>query len=342
MKSLVLSLMMFSVFTLCAQPADGAWAAGDPVASVQSGAWTEASTWDCECVPSNSNDVAIQSGHTVTLLEGDTARAESLAIAEGGTVALPTGARIELSAALSSLGDINGRGAVALVGEGPHVCGPASLEHLICGSSSVSIADTLRVWSQIDLADATLNTNNILILQGSAGFKSAGGSIVGEIQRRYIWEKQTQFVYLIGSGLDGSTASELLDLPGALNVKSWDEQNTSYLNLTGEDELPAGLGMRCALVAGIHEEAFTGSPVLEADWTFTANATMEDWRGWNLMSNPLTGFVDLDDAQVEGPGSLGTTYAWVDSLSTYAAQVNGLDNLGGTVFWDRAKHFGPL
>ncbi|PSR03794.1 MAG: hypothetical protein BRD50_05190 [Bacteroidetes bacterium SW_11_45_7] len=37
------------------------------VTSTQTGDWGNQSTWDCSCTPADSDDVVIDSGHTVTL-----------------------------------------------------------------------------------------------------------------------------------------------------------------------------------------------------------------------------------------------------------------------------------
>ena len=172
MKSLILPVFLLSAVTVLAQPEGGNAAAGDPIASVQSGLWTAPATWDCACIPSTGNEVSVQFGHEIELLAGDTARAEGLAIAAGAALLLPTDARVELTASLASLGTIEGRGVMAFIAEGDKVCGPATLEHLACGHTAVTLVDTVAVTSQLDVEGATLQTDGKLVLVDLAGHDS--------------------------------------------------------------------------------------------------------------------------------------------------------------------------
>lgn len=323
MKSFITALVLFSSAALFAQPSVESAASGDPIASVQSGDWQDASTWDCSCVPSAANDVTIQSTHAVSIATGDTARVESIALSAGATLALPEGTRLEVGASLASTGDINGTGIVAFVGEEDHACGPAKLGHLACGSGILTVMDTLRITEQIDIEDATISSAGNLVLEGTSGMTAGNGSIEGNILRRYTWEKESPFNYYIGSGVQGALASDLLELDGALYVKQWVESTTSYLTLLDTDELGLGVGFNCFLSAGTHQQEFSGTPILEADIELTNDAGGM-WGGWNLVSNPTTGFLDLTDVEVTGPGQFGATYHWVDSLWTFVAQVDGL------------------
>lgn len=328
MKSAFLSLLMVSTIALIAQPENGN-AAGDPVASVQSGGWFETSTWDCACVPGVANDISILAGHAVDVNANDTAHAQSLAVAEGAVLALMTGSRLELSASLAALGEIAGSGMVALVGDGNHVCGPAKLNHLDCGTSSVNFTDTVFITGQLDLHAAELETGNLLVLEGTSGITNVTGTIAGQVMRRYAWEKQSPYTYHVGTGLGGVEAAQLLDVPGTVYLKQWLEPTSGYLTLVESDVLGEAAGFNCSLSAGMHEFELTGSAVLEADLDLTSEAS-SNWQGWNLLANPMTGFVDLKAVTVTGEGTLGATYEWVDSLNTYSVQVAGLGTFGNT------------
>lgn len=56
-KAICALIVLFATFAVLAQTRT----------SVQSGDWTSTSTWDCTCVPGNTEDAVIASGHTVTL-----------------------------------------------------------------------------------------------------------------------------------------------------------------------------------------------------------------------------------------------------------------------------------
>lgn len=339
MKSLILPVFLLSAVTVLAQPEGGNAAAGDPIASVQSGLWTAPATWDCACIPSTGNEVSVQSGHEIELLAGDTARAEGLAIATGAALLLPTDARVELTASLASLGTIEGRGVIAFNGEGDKVCGPATLEHLACGHTAVTLVDTVAVTSQLDVEGATLQTDGKLVLVDLAGMTAGAGEVQGSLTRSFDYVKTTSFTHLIGPGLSGSDVASFLDVPGAVYAKHWIESETAYQQLSSGDILEPGMGMNCSLPEGLHHFEVTGEAVLDATWVFTANSASANWRGWHLMANPMTGFLDITASSQSGPGSLGATYHWVDSLQTYVAQVGGLGQFGHRGFYEPGAAF---
>lgn len=351
MKLAFLSFLMVSTTVLLAQPAN-ANAAGDPVASVQSGSWFETTTWDCGCIPGAANDVSLQGEHTVVLNEGDTARAQSVAVSQGAVLGMVTGSRLELLASFAALGEVPGLGVVALVGEGDHVCGPAKLNQLECGTASVSLTDTVMITGQLDLMSADLNTGGKLVLEGTSGITNESGTIDGNVLRRYSWEKESNYNFHIGTGLDGVEAGQLLDMPAAVYLKEWQEPSSGYLTLEGTDEVKLEAGLNFKLAAGIHQFALTGTAVLDTVVQLTKEAE-SNWTGWNLICNPMTGFADMNAVTVSGAGTLGATYEWVDSLNTYSVQVAGIGTFGNTGvvapgrgFWTIADanttlHFGP-
>ena len=327
MKSFALSFLLASALFVTAQPDSGSAASGDPVVSVQSGEWMTPSTWDCNCVPALGNEVSILNGHSIVLAEGDTAQAEGLSVSEGAVLDLPRESRLELISSLVSLGAINGRGIVALVGEDAKVVGPATLEHLSCGMGAVTILDTLVIQSQLDIEDATFNTNGKLVLKDVSGIRINSGSIAGSMVRDVSWEKTSPFTFQVGAGLSGTTAAEWLELPGAVYLKKWLEPNTSYATLLPTDEVEVGVGYTCSLPPGSYHQQMSGVPVTEFEMELTADAT-SSWSGWNVASNPLTGFVDLTMVESAVEGSFGAIYTWVDSLQTYVAQIGSSGNFG--------------
>lgn len=313
---------------------------GEAVISVQSGAWNDASTWDCACVPGASHEVTLMNGHTVDAAGLDTLRAESFSMNAGSTLLFPVTSRMEVASSLSSLGQVQGRGTVAFVGDGPHQCGPARLEKLALGSGTTNLVDSVFIQSQLHLGTGELNTSGQLILEGVSGLTSDGGTVIGQVIRRYDWTKTSPYTFQIGSGLSGALASDLLEQVGATYTKQWSESETGYLSLAPQDELPVGFGLHTSLASGTYNFNWEGEAVTEAELALSAAAANASWRGWHLLANPLTSFVDLNQVVQSGPGSLGATYQWVDSLNTYAVQVNGLGLFGhkgvfapGDAFW---------
>ena len=329
MKSPFLLLLLFSASTLLAQPDSGTAAAGDPVASVQSGDWMDIATWDCDCIPTESSEVAIQAGHEIQLETGQTAMAASLVIAETGRLNFPEGARVELGVSLASVGEILGQGVIAFVGEEPKSCGPATLENLACEAGTMTVTDTLTVGGELALSSVELFTEGKLILVGESGFTANAQSVIhGKVNRMRAWDKQSEFNPVVGTGLTGVLASDFLGLPGAVYLKEWMEPNTAYVELTSEDSLTQGKGFNYSLPAGMYDLSLVGDPCLQAELDITVDGSSSSWSGWNLISNPLTGFVDLNTVPLTGANSMGPAYFWDDSLETWVACVGGLGQFG--------------
>lgn len=329
MKRSFLVLFLIPATALLAQPQNGN-AAGDPINSVQSGDWMNAATWDCSCVPGSTSDVTIQAGHTIALLEGDTAHMEGLSLLAGAALTLPKGARVEMNASLASLGVIEGRGVMAFTGEGNKSCGPADLEHLVCGTTAVTFVDTVSIRSQLDLESAAVATGDMLILEGQSGITTSNGTLTGQVTRRFTWLKESSFNEFYAPSISGTAASSVLGIPGAVYLKQWDETTTGYVELVDEDVIDPNFGFNCSMPAGEYAMNLTGDAVLSASVGLTAQSSSSSWKGWNLAGNPITGYVDLSLVTTTGPGSLGATYHWIDSLETWAAQVGGLGQFGRT------------
>lgn len=272
MKHITALLLVAFVFSVHAQPSAGDAASGEVVASVQSGPWSDASTWDCGCIPGASHDISIADGHSVWVFGTDTVRAESLGISAGAILGLPEGALLEVSESLASAGEVEGEGRVVFVGEGPHVCGPAALTHLDCGAGDMTLAGLVTVTKTFDVASADVLTSGLLRLDGEAGITSDGGTISGGVTRRFDWTKTSPYTHQMGTGMSGITASAFLDQPGAVYVKQWDEAGTMYTTLVGTDVLDAGAGFTCSLPSGTYSYQLQGEAVLEADVSVTAQA----------------------------------------------------------------------
>lgn len=340
MKHLITLLLVVFSASAFAQTGDGTAASGELVASVQSGAWGDVATWDCACIPGASHDVSILAGHSVSVAGTDTVRAEILGISAGASLDLPADALLEVTDAFASAGEVQGEGRVVFVGEGPHTCGPATLARLDCGEGEMTLADVVTITNTLHIATADVVTGGLLVLDGEAGITAAGGSLSGGVVRRFDWTKTSPYTHQMGSGVSGAQASVMLDQPGAVYAKDWTEATTSYLNLVGTDEMENGQGFTCSLPTGTYSYHIDGEAVLQTAIPVTAEASSASWRGWNLLSNPLTGYVDLGATATNGPGTMGATYHWVDSLQTWVAQVGGVGQFGragivepGEAFW---------
>ena len=311
---------------------------GDPVQSIQSGSWNNPANWNCACIPNADHNVTIAAGHAISAAAGDTLRANAMVVVSGGSLSAPDNARIEVGTQWVNEGAVEAQ--VHFVGEGPHQCGPASLEHLDCGTGATLLVDTVSIHGELALNMADVETAGMLVLEGASGLTSEGGTISGQVIRRYDWTKTSPYTHQVGAGLEDATAAVFLDQPGAVYVRQWVESGTTYQSLMESDALEAGSGFTCSLPAGNYTFNIPGTPVTSATVNISAEAASTNWRGWNLVANPLTGFVDLEAVTSTGPGSFGAQYRWVDSLQTWVAQVGGLGQFGqtgilapGDAFW---------
>lgn len=58
----------------------------DVIESVQTGYWDDPSTWDCTCVPASTDNIRINTGHTVTLRSANNIEANNLIIEAGAII----------------------------------------------------------------------------------------------------------------------------------------------------------------------------------------------------------------------------------------------------------------
>ncbi|PSR03795.1 MAG: hypothetical protein BRD50_05195 [Bacteroidetes bacterium SW_11_45_7] len=137
--------------------------------------WNQASTWNCDCVPRSTDNVAIDSGHTVNLTQSE--KIHNIVIEEDATLN-DRGNILEIKGDLTLEGDYNGSGQLTLSGSGV----------LIDGSGTFSNTGVMKIkggnktiLSNADLAKSggEINLTTTMTVKNQGTF-SAGGKITGE------------------------------------------------------------------------------------------------------------------------------------------------------------------
>ena len=193
------------------------------IQSVQSGNWHSASTWDCNCNPSNNAYIKINAGHTVTLANHETAN--NLIIASGGTLDLSTNnRRLTLRRDLVNNGNIIPRnGEIRFNGTiDQFIKGSATANFYDLtvdkSSGTVTVSDgNSHIQGTLDIQNGCLNANGRLTLlsnaTGTARLAELNGSacINGNItMQRYIDAGSTDWRFFT-TAVSGSTIADIND-----------------------------------------------------------------------------------------------------------------------------------
>lgn len=153
------------------------------IRSVQTGNWSQESTWDCKCVPNSATDnVTIRNTHKVTANGSGSFSVLHLNINSGGELSL--GRQLTVNGDLSVNGTLSGSGAVLLTGSSrevngvfvlPVLEGNATLSH----TGTVTLATNRNILSSATLAKSSgaviLNSNVIITNNGSVTLPSLDG-----------------------------------------------------------------------------------------------------------------------------------------------------------------------
>lgn len=226
------------------------------VKSIQTGNWTTASTWDCNCVPSANDDVRIQSGHTVTLTQNETVG--SVIIDAGGT----------LNTSGSSFGlDINrnfivngtfqaNTGTVTFSGTAPQILGGmatgAFRNITLNNTAGLDIHDSNKdVFGTLDVQNGCVTTNGLLTMRSDAsgtariGALTGGACVSGNVTfERYINAGQTNWRFF-SSPINGATLAGWNDnfitsgIPGS-DFPNWPTVSNPWPSIYTYDESQSG------------------------------------------------------------------------------------------------------
>ena len=309
--------------------------------SIASGSFNDASTWDCNCVPSSGDDVVI--AHDLNLTDPFTVNAENTFTINSG-ITLTFATYLNIAGQFTNSGTLSG-GDLRFTGTSAQTPTIGSnLQTLtIDNSSGVTLSSDLDITSGIVLTDGQLNLGgNALTLKASStstayisetcvGTSSISGAVTVE---QYVPEAGFGHHYLSSpmSGLALSEWSDDFDFKlGDVtfpHLYYYDEPNSQWVTPSAAtDAMVVGRG---------YTGYFSGEIIVDATGVpNTGDITIpltNDGDGWNLIGNPFPSPIDWDNVTIPS-GVAGAFYAW-DHIPAiwgrYATYLDGIGTNGGT------------
>ncbi|MCE3259151.1 MAG: hypothetical protein K0S12_792 [Bacteroidetes bacterium] len=370
---------MKAIYTLVIFICAYAAAAQSSVCSVKSGAWSDASTWNCNSVPSQVNNVTISAGHTVNI--DASFDCNNIIIATGGALKSDSATLLNVRGNWSNSGSFTaGYGKIAFNGTSAQSVAGNSVttfyEVEINNASGVTLNQNEKVKYLLTLTQGTLSTNNFKLtllsdnnMTGSIGPIATGADINGKISvQRYISSNVTGWRFL-GSPvrttiMDWSNDFVTSGFPGSgypnyyfCSIYGYDETvggssvNGYTMPTSVNDSLAAGVGYWCWVGPTPKTIEVTGVPY-RFNQTFNVSFTPDAGKnedGWNMVSNPYPSAIDWDAAGWTKSGIQNAIYIWDPTLDQYSAYINGIGVNGGTniipssqAFWVEATQSNPV
>ena len=327
--------------------------------SVATGQWDDASVWDCNCVPNESNSVTIQDGHIVAFT-GDK-EVYSLHVTENATLSGISGSNLKVNKDVAFYGAANLTGVDVDLGgsDVQTILGNCHFDKLyLSGSNTVDLLGNLFIAQELWVGQCTLNTNGGLVLvSGAEGTGEIGpvfdGNINGSItMNREISTSRSGWISL-GSPVSNATCEELVDdfvttgFVGAdypdhsfNNISYYEEQSddgtTDFLGITAAtDMMEVGRGYYVYTLAGeylydVVGDANVGEIDIEVSYTNNESPSSD---GLNLVANPYPASINWDSPSGWDKENLvGAVYVWDVSQKQFRTYLNGLGVNGGSAF----------
>ena len=145
---------------------------------------------------------------------------------------------------LASLGEISKvRGVVALVGEGNHACGPATLARLDCGTATVSLADTVTITGQTrPWHRQSSRPEACWFLAGNVRDhqREPARSLDNVTYAVSLGKRKARTPFTADPDLEGCRCRTVVEHAfGAVYLKQWLEPTAGYLTLVESDAMQA-------------------------------------------------------------------------------------------------------
>lgn len=346
--------------------------------SVSSGDWLDPSIWDCGCIPVGSYDIFIEEGHIVNL--GFTNQIVNLNIAEGATLSCSeeTSYLFSLTGDWVNHGTFNpGKSLVNFLGsETQQIGGLSNFYDLnIQGEHTVEIMGNVNVQSKMYLSDATLITNDRLVLVSTGLNNTAclapvmSGTIVGKVGM----ERDVNAAYngwiTLGSPYSDAIVEDWDDdfittgFPGSdypsysfVSVQTYDESASNgeggFIPVANSNEvLIPGRGYYVYVLGGNHHYDLMSTPIIgefQFPVTYSGSGGLQN-DGLNLVGNPYLSDLNWDSASGwQKDGVSGALYVWDIALNHFRTYSNGYGvNEGspiirsGEAFWVQTYQNNP-
>lgn len=321
------------------------------ISSVQRGIWSEATTWDCNCIPDGDDNVVIE--HEVSFVSD--AEVGSVYVSEEGTLIDLVEMTLTFHGnfvASPPLPEMTSAHFVANGIAGEQTLNAAlSLSKLtVLHRTSLSIQGQVEVTGNVTIDDASIEvaeTGKFILSENAFGratvMRSNGGSLLGPVTRQIILpaipNRNMPFVeQRIAIGLEGVRVEQLLgDIPtwgfvgadnpeGFANIGYWSANaNFNYAMIgSADDLLPVTEGVYLALApAESYTLDFTGTmPVSDVIVTVPEDAITA------LFGNSTNANVDLNlIADQLGENKVGFD-CWNTKTLQYDHFVDGLNTNG--------------
>ena len=323
--------------------------------SITNGNWSDPFTWDCNCIPTQSDNVFIDPGHTVTVdIDGEV---DSLTVESTATLVMNTPVNLDIIGSLDNNGTMNlVDGSISLIG--------TTVQTVDGGSSGITFNDLIinnTVPSDVNFENATfilnglmtptsgnmnLNSANFIINSTSATTTGRLGITGGAFTyngnftvRRFIPAGVADYRNLsspvIGATLatwDPDLEISCDDCPDGcaygsngcfMSVKR--HQNNTYIPLTSiSDPLTNGDGFE--VWVGDDLSSFSGTTLNNTGTILTGTTNQSVSGNWHIKGNPYACPIDFDNLSFSGVGqyyyvydaSIGA-YQWYDRVSATAS-----------------------
>jgi len=321
------------------------------IESVQRGIWSEANTWDCNCIPSGDDNVIVN--HEVSFVSD--AEASSILVDATGTLLDLVGMTLTFDGNFISVNPLTELATTHFVANGiaaaQTMAAPMAISSLTAiHRTTLSIEGQVEVTGNVSIDNASIQvaeTGQLTLSQNEFGratvIRSNGGSLFGQVTREITLpatpNRNMAFVeQRIAIGLEGVRVQDLVgDIPtwgfagaddpeGFANVGYWSATaNYNYAIIEStEDVLPVWEGVYLALAPA---ESYT----LDFTGTMPENDVVMDIPGdafTALFGNATNANVDLKtigDQFVENKVGLD---CWNINTLQYDHYVDGLNTNG--------------
>ena len=345
-------------------------AAASPLVSVNSGDWSNPTTWDCGCVPAAINDIVIAEGTTVQMASSEI---HNLTIEEGGVLegggtgqVLSVSGDIEINGTFEP-GNTNVKMTSSIT---QSLIGEVEFNNLtLVGDKEVHVLGLIGIRGILAIDQSQLFTNSRLSLVNHQGVNAQlaplmDGQIIGDIRFESMFTASSTGWVNIGCPINDATFTEWNDdfittgFEGSdyptyslTNIQLYSEGGDSEANsyqgiLTVDDPIKTGRGYYVYVNPGTYEFDMYGTPAtgdIEFSTSFTEFGDVVN-DGLNLLANPYP--ANINWGKESGwikEGVYNTIYVYDSEQGQFKAYLNGFGVNGGSpiigsteTFWVQA------
>ncbi|MCB9197905.1 MAG: T9SS type A sorting domain-containing protein [Flavobacteriales bacterium] len=308
--------------------------------------WNQASTWSCNCIPTNSNNVIIDNGHTVTV--SDQQGVESLTVNATGELIVDSNSDFEITGDVVSNGTftVNSPNIITIDGSAAQdlaFSGTVSFDTLLINNAAgVDLSSGSFTFSGVLYAttgDVNFNGNNVTFLSSASGMGSIG-PVGGSASISGLTSVSSQ--RFISAGVAGFRE---VGFPFASSFKllDWDDEIkisgpgfTDGCSFTGNGQCYTSAkvynGTKMVGITNLDSviNAGTGVDIYLGDnlntWSAKVLTTSKSLNlsnsvdisinnGWNFIANPFLSPIDFDRVTLNG--SIGNYFYIYDAQNDW-------------------------